>query len=381
MKNADLKERVRAMILKDGKVLVVREKDGFVGLPGGHIRYAESPRDAMIRELVEELNIPEDVLFSLVPQDGFKRDLPDESTIFVFELPENIEILPSDEIKDFEFVKFPFTDSNGNTFESPNLNKQKNNSVHKRLNDAQTEASIAQSIDRISSHLGQLGEHDRGDRIKEMEQEAENVRLLIDDLKAAQYVNESKTIEDEELIEYTAEDTERKNYISHEGGKWTVHAESGKEMGTYKTKEEALKRLREIEYFKHHKKNDDDGMENSNIKHEDGKCVVHAKSGKEMGTYDTKKKAQDRLRQVELFGLKNECKSCGHDYVKHGEDGCKKCDCHEFDNSEVNMCECGHSYGKHGADDEPCKSKDCQCAGPRIGKPTGGSMPIPDAIY
>lgn len=338
MKNADLKERVRAMILKDGKVLVVREKDGFVGLPGGHIRYAESPRDAMIRELVEELNIPEDVLFSLVPQDGFKRDLPDESTIFVFELPANIEILPSDEIKDFEFVKFPFTDSNGNTFESPNLNKQKNNSVHKRLNDAQTEASIAQSIDRISSHLGQLGEHDRGDRIKEMEQEAENVRLLIDDLKAAQYVNESKTIEDEELIEYTAEDTERKNYISHEGGKWTVHAESGKEMGTYKTKEEALKRLREIEYFKHHKKNDDDG-------------------------------------------LKNECKSCGHDYVKHGEDGCKKCDCHEFDNSEVNMCECGHSYGKHGADDEPCKSKDCQCAGPRIGKPVGGSMPIPDAIY
>lgn len=47
----------------------------------------------------------------------------------------------------------------------------------------------------------------------------------------------------------------QKRYITHSGGKWTVHAEDGKEMGTYDSKEAAEERLREIEYFKH--KDDD----------------------------------------------------------------------------------------------------------------------------
>lgn len=34
-------------------------------------------------------------------------------------------------------------------------------------------------------------------------------------------------------------------------GGYQVVAESGRNMGTYKTKEEAQKRLRQIEYFKH----------------------------------------------------------------------------------------------------------------------------------
>lgn len=36
-------------------------------------------------------------------------------------------------------------------------------------------------------------------------------------------------------------------------GGYKVVAESGRNMGTYKTKEEAQKRLRQIEYFKHKK--------------------------------------------------------------------------------------------------------------------------------
>ncbi len=32
---------------------------------------------------------------------------------------------------------------------------------------------------------------------------------------------------------------------------YQVRAESGRNMGTYRTKEEAKKRLRQIEYFKH----------------------------------------------------------------------------------------------------------------------------------
>jgi hypothetical protein len=37
-------------------------------------------------------------------------------------------------------------------------------------------------------------------------------------------------------------------------GKWTVLSEKGKHMGTYDTKEQAVDRLRAIEYFKAHKK-------------------------------------------------------------------------------------------------------------------------------
>ena len=43
----------------------------------------------------------------------------------------------------------------------------------------------------------------------------------------------------------------RHDYITESGGKYTVHAESGKPMGAYGSKGEAEKRLREIEYFKH----------------------------------------------------------------------------------------------------------------------------------
>jgi len=38
------------------------------------------------------------------------------------------------------------------------------------------------------------------------------------------------------------------------GGQWTVQSLKGKPLGKYKTKEDAVKRLRQIEYFKHHKK-------------------------------------------------------------------------------------------------------------------------------
>jgi len=38
--------------------------------------------------------------------------------------------------------------------------------------------------------------------------------------------------------------------IKKEGSKWVVYAESGRKMGEYDTKQEALKRLRQIEYFK-----------------------------------------------------------------------------------------------------------------------------------
>ena len=50
-----------------------------------------------------------------------------------------------------------------------------------------------------------------------------------------------------------AKDSARHDYITESGGKYTVHAESGKPMGAYGSKGEAEKRLREIEYFKRKK--------------------------------------------------------------------------------------------------------------------------------
>jgi len=39
--------------------------------------------------------------------------------------------------------------------------------------------------------------------------------------------------------------------IVHADGKWMVRSEEGKSLGVYKSREEALKRLRQVEYFKH----------------------------------------------------------------------------------------------------------------------------------
>lgn len=45
-------------------------------------------------------------------------------------------------------------------------------------------------------------------------------------------------------------------FIKKVPGGWRVMSEKGKNLGTYKTKEEAKKRLRQIEYFKHKKADD-----------------------------------------------------------------------------------------------------------------------------
>jgi hypothetical protein len=42
--------------------------------------------------------------------------------------------------------------------------------------------------------------------------------------------------------------------IKKEGNKYTVRSKTGKNLGKSKTKKGALKRLRQVEYFKRHKK-------------------------------------------------------------------------------------------------------------------------------
>jgi len=48
---------VRAIIMKDGKYLMVQENEGWYAFPGGGIEYGESPIEALIREFKEELHI------------------------------------------------------------------------------------------------------------------------------------------------------------------------------------------------------------------------------------------------------------------------------------------------------------------------------------
>lgn len=48
----------RALMWRDGKVLVCRDlKRGHAYLPGGHVEFGESARDALLRELDEECGI------------------------------------------------------------------------------------------------------------------------------------------------------------------------------------------------------------------------------------------------------------------------------------------------------------------------------------
>ncbi len=422
MKNGDLKDRARAMIFKDGKILAVREKDGFIGIPGGHVKYGESPRDAIIRELVEELGLTEDVLFRVVPEKGFEKTLPDHSFIFAFDLPDNVDILPSDEIQSFDFVPLPFEDSNGNVFTYPKALSEKKNSLAIKHNDKNAEAALVRSMDVISGHIGNLDGQDRGARIKEMEQEAENLRLLIDDLKASR---ENESIEDEELFEYVAGDDEKfKKEDAHEivrhleGIQHEVDEIVKKENGKISKSEFQKHVIKHIHqdhmepkqaidatYLELRDKSRGDEstlgglafdayselrnkvLENF-VSKEGSEWVVHSESGKEMGRYKTKEEADKRLGQIEYFkhkhndvGIQDPCSICDHAFGAHkGGSECAKCDCVGFENSEPN-CECGHSYGRHGGDAEPCGVENCECSAPRIGKPVGGSFPIPSAIY
>lgn len=49
-------------------------------------------------------------------------------------------------------------------------------------------------------------------------------------------------------------------YIKQVGSKWKVLSQKGKSLGTYDTKEEAVKRLQQVEYFKHQDKNKADEL-------------------------------------------------------------------------------------------------------------------------
>lgn len=54
-------------------------------------------------------------------------------------------------------------------------------------------------------------------------------------------------------------------------GKWQVQSMKGKSLGTYDTKEEAVERLRQVEYFKHHKSKSKNKADDASA--DDGKVI------------------------------------------------------------------------------------------------------------
>jgi len=187
----DMGPRARIMVVNGGNVLVVKERDGFWGLPGGHIDARESPRDAAMREAHEELGISVELLNNKLPQHGMKRSAPMPTEVFLLDLDQpgiqaaNViaDMMPSEEIVDFKWEGLPFTDSAGNVYRI-------DPSVERKNAAPDAKAAIAMSIQALSDKLSAMDEgEDQGARMAEMRQEAQNLGLLLDDMSASAHKN------------------------------------------------------------------------------------------------------------------------------------------------------------------------------------------------
>lgn len=162
---------------------------------------------------------------------------------------------------------------------------------------------------------------DREDRFGEDEDDTDDPNTEKEVGKSRKKVKADAEREEEESHdpEFNEDDEDRDEqrsiarHVVEEDGKWYVLSKDRKKRlgGPYSSKEEADKRLGQIEYFKHggrtaptdvHK--DPDAGKNSfkkNIREEDGKFVVTDDEGKHMGTYDTREEAEKRVKQIVWF--------------------------------------------------------------------------------
>lgn len=72
--NGHFKLRVCGVINKDDKYLVSKYKLGFYCFPGGHVQMGESTQEAVLRETMEETNIPTQISALLVNTELFVTD-------------------------------------------------------------------------------------------------------------------------------------------------------------------------------------------------------------------------------------------------------------------------------------------------------------------
>lgn len=80
------------------------------------------------------------------------------------------------------------------------------------------------------------------------------VKIMIDTLiKLANELEQKGFDKEADIVDTIVEKAaslEKNAYVRRRGNKWVVLSEKGKVLGTYNTKSEAVKRLKQIEYFK-----------------------------------------------------------------------------------------------------------------------------------
>ena len=185
-------QTARVAFINGDKILVSKQKSGDSLLPGGHAKGEETAKDTALREATEETGLDTEFVNSLLTGDSYTvSDDKIDSVVFIADASGlNLEdFTPKDDVAEFSWGDMPFTDSYGHV-------------------------------------------HPKG---KENAKEAvPNIEGITEDVDG---VEESPA--------------ERKNYITHDDGKWTVHSEEGKHLGTYDSEDEAKKRLAQVEAFKH----------------------------------------------------------------------------------------------------------------------------------
>ena len=86
---AGIETIARGVCVKDGKVLLCRAKGGkSTYLPGGHIEFGETGREALVREVKEELGIASsaDAFLGVVENAFLQHDKPHAEINLVYEL-------------------------------------------------------------------------------------------------------------------------------------------------------------------------------------------------------------------------------------------------------------------------------------------------------
>ena len=73
-----------AIVIKDNKVLIIKQNNGFYGFPKGHVEKMETEKETAIREVKEETNIDIRIISDCRYQISYMVDDNTEKTVVFF---------------------------------------------------------------------------------------------------------------------------------------------------------------------------------------------------------------------------------------------------------------------------------------------------------
>ncbi|CAC96893.1 NUDIX hydrolase [Listeria innocua] len=98
---------VKAVIVKDGKFLALKKR-GVEGevfeLPGGRMNYGETHGEALFREVYEETKLQVQPFILYDTWEFFHEDYQITGVIYLVEMPEEGEVVLSDEHEEYRFL-------------------------------------------------------------------------------------------------------------------------------------------------------------------------------------------------------------------------------------------------------------------------------------